>query len=194
MSEYTMMSLRDLAYVVRNNSDMYIVTDLKEWKWHGPHSTWFWKTFVSTVKEVDVAVLDRVVPMLNRCDAYDSVDDAYPWTLMGFDFYQLPTKCSQYTKIIRKSGFRVKVVTLEVESGMRAQGLIRSMRADGLLIFPYTINDLHWMQSNSTKYLFSGYYTDTVLPSADVAASFPPETELFFPELRNRSLTESVVR
>jgi hypothetical protein len=179
--QYTMMDLGDLARVVREHRDMFIVTDLKMEKMRFlPQCEWFWKNFVSKIKEVGEEVLKQMIPMISAPEAYRSLVNAWNWTLMGIDFYGQPRDISKWAELIHESNSRLKIITMSSNFALRDQNMVRELRAAGGLLFPYSINDVQWIRQHSGPSLLSGYYTDRLIPSPEITAYFGHDSGCFY--------------
>jgi hypothetical protein len=187
--KYTMMDLGDLVRVVREYRDVFIVTDLKVDKMRFlPQCEWFWKTFVSKIREVDGEVLKRVIPMISAPEAYRSLVSAWNWTLMGIDFYGPPRDISKWAELMRESNYRLKIITMHSSHPIKSPDMVRELRAAGGLLFPYTVDDVKWIREHSGPSLLSGYYTDFLSPSPEITACFGHDSGCFYRPCGSKSV------
>jgi glycerophosphoryl diester phosphodiesterase len=174
---YTVMSLKEFAEVLHDYKDIFFLTDLKDKAMIcPPNSDWFWKQFVSTIKKVDVEVLDRAVPTVARIEELQSIRNAWNWSVIGIDLWSpgIPIeKWRKFLELVKIKANRIKIVSIDLRYACRFPEFSSEMRAAGAAVFPWTVNDVQWIKSNSTRYLFSGYYTDFLSPSREISDSFP---------------------
>ncbi len=155
---YTPLSFEDIANLMVEHEDMYIVTDTKY-----TEDTFIRKQFndiVEIANGIDPSILDRIVPQIYNYEMYYKINEIYDFKEYIFTLYQLPVL--EYDRLINfvyENG--IGIVTSDVSRA--SIELIDGLDDYNIKVYVHTINDENSMMELFNRGVY-GIYTDFIKP------------------------------
>jgi glycerophosphoryl diester phosphodiesterase len=153
----TPLAVRDLLDLLRSHPDAWLVTDTKVTE--GPEMTRPFQALVAAARDVDPAVLDRVIPQIYNQAMFPGVSAVYPFRSWIYTLYLSKDSDAQVVEFVRQS--RVRCITLAPYRVKPA--FVASLKAAGAFTFVHTINNLQEVRQLEAEGIH-GFYTDSLTP------------------------------
>lgn len=160
--QYTPLSLESLLDLLKQYTDVYIVTDTKETEWEGVQKQF--RILLETAEATDsMDVLDRFVVQLYTYEMYDAVEEIYPFHNYLLTLYMIggasPEGFVSHCRFCRDRG----IDTITMWDSWVTPELIEIAERYDIDIYVHTVNnvdDIEKLQGMGVK----GFYTDYVAP------------------------------
>lgn len=156
--KYTPLSFYDVAVLMSEYKDIYIVTDTKFTV--DPEVTKQFTELVSTAKEVDPTILDRIVPQIYNEPMLDIIMKVYDFDSFIYTLYnRYSFNEDDAVKFVDEKGIKV-VATYEQRY---TDDFVKKLEEKGVLTFMHTFNTVEGIEKYKEKGV-QGFYTDFLLP------------------------------
>ena len=166
-NRYTVMDLKDLFMFMSDHTDMYLVTDSKlsdatgQYASNDEYNKQFWAKFVSTARQVDAKVLDRVIPQIYYPAMLEIVEQVYKFSSYIFTLYATALPGEAILRFVFENP-RIRAVTMP-PGRLEDKVLVDGLRRLGRPIYVHTINNKEDIVQYLRKGVY-GFYTDYVTP------------------------------
>ncbi len=159
--KYTPLCMEDLILVMKDNPQMYIVTDTKEDRAEGIKKQF--KYIIDLANENDCPeVLDRIIPQIYNDEMFNILKKMYSWkSYIYTSYYTLDPDWDEDVFINSAYEKGIKVVT--VFAGRGTDSLIEKANSRGLKVYVHTYNTEEEREEFFERG-FWGLYTDSLPP------------------------------
>ncbi|WP_284641705.1 phosphatidylinositol-specific phospholipase C/glycerophosphodiester phosphodiesterase family protein [Paenibacillus silviterrae] len=155
LEKYKPLSFRDVAKLMQQYPDIYIVTDTKE-------------TDVALVRkqfeyirqianEVEPSILERLIPEIYTPQMYDAVMEIYAFPNLLYSLYLSDEPVAQTVQFV--TDHQIRTVAMPVERVSLIPELASALHKAGVKIYTHTVNSQEEIQTLSEKGVY-GVYTD----------------------------------
>lgn len=156
--KYTSLTFKDLAELMKEHPDMYLVTDTKE-----TEKSQVIKQFTYIAEagnQTDPEILQRIIPQIYNMEMLDTVMSVYNWNSMIYALYELEDFSeSEVIDFAYQRG--IGVITVEAD---KAQNLFFQELYDrDIKVYMHTYNTPEEETEMRQKGVW-GLYTDFLLP------------------------------
>ena len=156
--KYHPLDLADVFKLMQKYPDIYVVTDTKFVDEESVRLQF--NSLVMAATEIDVTLLDRLIPQIYHEKMLDVIMDVYPWDSVIYTLYQDPTWTPESVLAFSETS-GVKLITMPAASV--TPEIAELWSTAGIKIAAHTVNNL-----GEVKYLQSlgveAIYTDFLLP------------------------------
>ena len=160
LGKYTTLSFKDVAELMNEYPDIYIVTDTKETL--EPYVSMQFDLLIKTAEEVNPEILDRIIPQMYNEEMYYTIMNMYNWKSMIYTVYGLVDDYSEKQVMDFAYQNGIRVVTM-FES--RAHELfIDELTERDILVFMHTYNSQEEFE-RIKRMGADGVYTDLLRPT-----------------------------
>lgn len=154
---FTPMTFKDLCRLMLKHPDAYLVTDTKGVKAEQAEASFF--ALCRDAREVDVRLLDRIVPQIYNMGMLAPVLKHHPFKSIVFTLYQNFEPENRIIAFSRANGIRIVTMPRWKASAR----FIAKLKAAGISTYVHTINDASEV-SRLRGLGASGFYTDSISP------------------------------
>jgi glycerophosphoryl diester phosphodiesterase len=156
-NKYTSLSFEDIARLMKQYPDMYIITDAKETKKEDVLRAF--KSIYDTSLKVDKSILDRIIPQIFYPDMLTIINSVYKFKNIIYTLYLSHASDNEVIKSVIMNN--IKIVTMPKKRCDKA--FIERLRKNGIYVYVHTVDTIKDMQ------LFrqmgaNGFYTNFLSP------------------------------
>ena len=151
------LDFKDIAYLLHQHKDMYIVTDTKETTEAEIKKAF--SVIIETAKQVDPEILDRIIPQVYNEEMYQIVNKMYPFDSYIYTLYQ--TYVSNERILNFAVANDINVITMDTRRF--TPEFVKQLKDKGIYTYVNTINS----PEEATDYMNNnvhGLYTDFLVP------------------------------
>ncbi|QHW33809.1 hypothetical protein GZH47_25430 [Paenibacillus rhizovicinus] len=154
---YSPMTFQQLLAFMANHPDVLLVTDTKEAD--AAKAAAIFRKIVHETKDVDPALLKRIVPQLYQADNYAAVDGVYPFKQYIYTLYMNQDSDEQVIRDMTEQGIRIAVM----DENRYSPEFVQALKDKGIYTYVNTINDLERIKSLRASGV-QGVMTDFIEP------------------------------
>lgn len=133
---YTPLSFRDIARLMHDYPDMYLVTDTKETDLALVRKQF--ENIRSAAAAVDPSILNRIIPEIYTPEMYDAVMDIYPFPNKLYSLYLSDDPDSEIVRFVREQGIRT--VAMPLRRALFDPRLVGLLSGLGVKTYVHTVN------------------------------------------------------
>ena len=165
--QYTTMTMEDVLRGLSVNRDLYLVTDMKSYKWSDKKVKKRYREIYDMAVEYGGEQLaDRIIPQIYEQSEYDIIKEVYNWSSIIYTLYKAGEVTNEEVVSFVEEKDDIPVVT--VPQGRVSLEFSELLHDAGKMVYTHTINDTdnlyEWMNKG-----VDGFYTDTMTPSGYLA-------------------------
>ena len=157
--QYTPLTFEDVARLMVEHPDIYIVTDTKSGE--SESVTQMFTALRDTALSVDPGILDRIIPQIYNPEMFDWIMDVYPWKSVIFTMYALPYNLSKAEAALW--GYQHGILAYTSPQSQQDSLYFAIINAIGGKAFTHTVNDWEAFRYNRQHGIY-GIYTDSLNP------------------------------
>lgn len=157
--EFTAMMIEDLLEEMMVNKDLFLVTDTKL---TGEEAKVQFQLIYDAAGEINLELLDRVIPQIYNEEMYDYVMSVYEFPSVIYTVYATGATGKQVIEFAKQKE-NIKVITAPVDDVRFGQGAIEELHKEGLLIYNHTLYSFEELTEGKAKGI-DGFYSSLLLP------------------------------
>ncbi len=159
---FTPLSFYDVAVLMKEHPDMYIVTDTKETE--DPYISKQFEQMRKIGEEVDPEILDRIIPQIYNEEMFRIIMDIYDWKSIIYTLYNQGMGFSEENTINFAYKEGIRVITTYTS---RSQTLfLKELLERNMVIYMHTYNTPEEVEYLKKEKGIRGVYTDFLLPES----------------------------
>lgn len=157
--QYTPLTFDDIAHLMVEHPDIYIVTDTKDEL--DPKVTSMFTALRDTALSIDPSILDRIIPQIYNSEMLDLIMAVYPWKSVIFTMYLLPYQMTYSEAALW--GYQHGILAYTSPQSQQDFLYFAIINAIGGKAFTHTVNDWEAFRNNR-QHGIHGIYTDSLNP------------------------------
>lgn len=159
--KYTPITLAQIIELMAQYPDMYLITDTKDTV--DPMITDTFTQIVNTAREIDPAILDRIIPQIYNNEMYDIIYQLHPWNSVIYTLYNQGMEFSYEDVFDFALSKNIKVfTTFPARSDL---DFINKVHAADGYVYMHTFNDTETVRNYIHSHNICGVYTDSLSPT-----------------------------
>lgn len=155
--KYRPLDFTEIAKLMKQYEDIYIITDSKLKTSKEVKRTF--KYIVEECKNVDSAILNRIIPQIYNEDMLDIIKDIYNFNCYIYTLYQTNSREEDIIEFAKTNG--IKAVTMA--EGRFNKNFQKSLQENGIYIYMHTVNSPEIVEKYLKQGVY-GFYTDFLNP------------------------------
>lgn len=169
--KYTPMSLEDLYDIMRENKDMYVITDTKDGDTDSINV--MFQAFVDVAERGDSSVLDRIIPQVYNNKMFSQIMEIHDWKSVVYTLYNYGDsfRYQRVYSFARENGIKVFTTSTDRDDMI----FINPMVERGAKFYMHTYNVLEEVEEILDHKKIYGVYTDFLAPDALDRFPYPYE-------------------
>jgi len=154
-NKYTPLSLTTLLKLLQMHRDAFIITDTKD-------ATLDMLTIlVARVKEVDPALLDRIVPQFYQIEEFVQINRIHPFPQILFTLHRANATDEEVLRFVEGKD---QIIGVVIPLFRYSPEFVRALRERGKNVYVHTVNDAEEIRQFLSKGV-TGVYTDRAFPT-----------------------------
>ncbi|PHV71076.1 hypothetical protein CS063_07020 [Sporanaerobium hydrogeniformans] len=166
--KYTTLSVFDLLTLLKNHSDMYLVTDTKTIE---PELFKLqMRRLLEAAQQIDSTIIDRLIIQVYDEATATALEEVYPFKNVIYTLYTSPDRydAQKVKATLLKHNYRV----LTMPSSLVNDALLKMAQECNVKVFTHTVNTTDEVVKQQAKGIY-GFYTDWLMPSTITYANHP---------------------
>lgn len=172
--------LKDVFELMMVHKDMYIVTDTKSFDYTEEEIAQQFRQFYQLAEELDISLLDRVIPQIYDQKTYEILKKVYPFKSVIYTLYASPDNDDEVIDFVKDKD---DIAVITMGAVRYSKNFYNELSYYNKHIYFFTLNSLEEIAAAKDKGVH-GFYTDFVMPE---------DMETGFGEIKE-SINETMLR
>ncbi|WP_134683475.1 phosphatidylinositol-specific phospholipase C/glycerophosphodiester phosphodiesterase family protein [Brevibacillus migulae] len=155
MKRYTMLEFSEIAKILKEYPDIYIVTDTKDTEKLLVERQF--NILVNEAKKVDVTILKRIIPQIYNQEMFATLENIHSFDNYIYTLYQSKDTNDQVIKFVSNNN----IAAITMPTFKANVEFVSKLKEEGIPVYVHTLNNLDEMKKFKDIGVH-GFYTDFV--------------------------------